>query len=54
VEDAAAPFDHPDGDIILRASDSVDFRVFKLFLSFASPFFRQLFSLPQLPVLDRV
>ncbi|KAG8212948.1 hypothetical protein J3R82DRAFT_11312 [Butyriboletus roseoflavus] len=44
---AAAPFDHPKADIILRSSDNVDFRVFKLFLSLASPFFETLFDIPQ-------
>ncbi|KAH0836774.1 hypothetical protein J3R83DRAFT_8523 [Lanmaoa asiatica] len=44
---AAAPFDHAEGDIILRSSDNIDFRVFKLFLSLASPFFKTLFDIPQ-------
>ena len=44
---AAAPFDHAKADIILRSSDHVDFRVFKLFLSLASPFFETLFDIPQ-------
>ena len=44
---AAAPFDHAKADIILRSSDNVDFRVFKLFLSLASPFFETLFDIPQ-------
>ena len=44
---AATPFDHPKGDIILRSSDNIDFRVFKLFLSLASPFFETLFDIPQ-------
>ncbi|KAG9313123.1 hypothetical protein JVU11DRAFT_6573 [Chiua virens] len=44
---AAAPFDHAKADIILRSSDNVDFRIFKLFLSLASPFFETLFDLPQ-------
>lgn len=47
VTDAGAPFDHAAADVILRSSDNVDFRVFKLFLSFGSPFFEDLFSLPQ-------
>ncbi|KAF7965576.1 hypothetical protein HWV62_42842 [Athelia sp. TMB] len=47
VTDASAPFDHAGADVILRSSDNVDFRVFKLFLSFGSPFFEDLFSLPQ-------
>ena len=44
---AEAPFDHAKADIILRSSDGVDFRVFKLFLSLASPFFETLFDIPQ-------
>ena len=44
---AAAPFDHAKADIILRSSDNVDFRVFKLFLSLASPFFETFFDVPQ-------
>ncbi|KAG5654172.1 hypothetical protein H0H81_006554 [Sphagnurus paluster] len=43
------PFDNPAADIILRSSDKipVDFRVFKLLLSLASPFFAAAFTLPQ-------
>lgn len=44
---ASSPFDHAKADIILRSSDGVDFRVFKLFLSLASPFFETMFALPQ-------
>ncbi|KAF8553553.1 hypothetical protein OG21DRAFT_1497601 [Imleria badia] len=44
---ATAPFDHAQADIILRSSDNIDFRVFKLFLSLASPFFETLFNIPQ-------
>ena len=44
---AAAPFDHPKADVILRSSNNVDFRVFKLFLSLASPVFEALFDIPQ-------
>ncbi|KAI6122617.1 hypothetical protein EDD16DRAFT_745064 [Pisolithus croceorrhizus] len=44
---APSPFDHVKADIILRSSDDVDFCVFKLFLSLASPFFETLFDLPQ-------
>ncbi|KDQ50974.1 hypothetical protein JAAARDRAFT_199521 [Jaapia argillacea MUCL 33604] len=52
-----APFDHPKADIILRSSDGVDFRMFKLLLSLSSPFFDSMFELPQpcedvLPLLD--
>ena len=44
---AAAPFDHVKADIILRSSDNINFYVFKLFLSLASPFFETLFEIPQ-------
>ncbi|KAF8553554.1 hypothetical protein OG21DRAFT_1211561 [Imleria badia] len=44
---AVAPFDHAKADIILRSSDNIDFRVFKLFLSLSSPFFETLFNIPQ-------
>lgn len=46
---APEPFDHPDADVILRSSDKepVDFRVFRLLLSLASPFFAVIFTLPQ-------
>ncbi|KAF9224056.1 hypothetical protein BS17DRAFT_780401 [Gyrodon lividus] len=46
---AASPFDHAKADIILRSFDNIDFRVFKLFLSLASPFFEALFDIPQPP-----
>ncbi|KAJ8590982.1 hypothetical protein M405DRAFT_880759 [Rhizopogon salebrosus TDB-379] len=44
---ASSPFDHPKADIILRSSDGIDFRVFKLLLALASPFFETMFELPQ-------
>lgn len=44
---ASPPFDHAKADVILRSSDGIDFRVFKLFLSLASQFFETLFGLPQ-------
>ncbi|KAI9464709.1 hypothetical protein HD554DRAFT_2280652 [Boletus coccyginus] len=44
---AARPFDHAKADIILRSSDNINFRVFKLFLSLASPFFETLFDVPR-------
>jgi len=48
---APAPFNHPEADVVLRSSDKepVDFRVFKLFLSLSSPFFSDIFTLPQPP-----
>ena len=45
-------FNWPDGDVILRTthgSDSRDFRVHKVFLSFASPVFKDMFGIPQPP-----
>jgi hypothetical protein len=45
---ANAPFDKANADLILRSSDNVDFHVFKFFLSFASPFFERMLTLPQL------
>jgi len=49
VEDSSSPFSFsfPDGDIILRSADGVDFRVHTALLSLASPFFRDMFNLPQ-------
>lgn len=47
ITTAGSPFDDPRADVILRTCDNVDFRVFKLFLSFASPFFNDMFALPQ-------
>ena len=46
---APAPFDHPESDVILRSSDNepVDFRMFKVLLSLSSPFFSEIFTLPQ-------
>ncbi|KAF8839015.1 hypothetical protein BDN67DRAFT_820861 [Paxillus ammoniavirescens] len=44
---AASPFNHAKADVILRSSDNIDFRVFKLFLSLGSPFFETLFDIPQ-------
>ena len=41
------PFDVPDANLIVRSSDFVDFRVHKPVLAMASPFFKDLLSLPQ-------
>ena len=41
------PLDVPDANLILRSSDLVNFRVHKPVLAMASPFFRDLLSLPQ-------
>ncbi|KAI6164551.1 hypothetical protein EDD17DRAFT_1561129 [Pisolithus thermaeus] len=38
--------------VILRTVDNVDFRFYKLLLSLASPFFANMFALPQPPPLD--
>ena len=44
---AKSPFHHPDGDIIIRSSDGIHFRMMKLLLSLASPIFKDMFSLPR-------
>ncbi|TFK48581.1 hypothetical protein OE88DRAFT_544071 [Heliocybe sulcata] len=43
---AAAPFDKPNADVILRSRDHVDFHVHKAILSIASSFFETMFTLP--------
>ncbi|KAK7013010.1 hypothetical protein R3P38DRAFT_3008008 [Favolaschia claudopus] len=43
----SAPFDDATADTILRSSDGVDFHVYRIILSCASPFFKDMFSLPQ-------
>jgi hypothetical protein len=40
-------FDDPGADVILRSSDNIDFRFFRLLLSRASPVFADMFKLPQ-------
>jgi len=42
-------FDVQKADIILRSADNVDFKMFRSLLSFASPFFDGMFSLPSPP-----
>ena len=44
---AKAPFDNPEGDIILQSADGVNFHVFKLILSLVSDVFKSMFTLPQ-------
>ena len=44
---ASSPFNDADADVILRSSDNVYFKVFKLLLSMGSPLFKDMFSLPQ-------
>ncbi|KAF7974706.1 hypothetical protein HWV62_11493 [Athelia sp. TMB] len=46
---ASSPFNDADADVILRSSDNVYFKVFKLLLSMGSPLFKDMFSLPQPP-----
>ncbi|KAJ6632316.1 hypothetical protein B0H10DRAFT_11862 [Mycena sp. CBHHK59/15] len=41
------PFDDLGADVILRSSDGVDFHVYRVVLSLASPVFRDMFKLPQ-------
>ncbi|KAG9313116.1 hypothetical protein JVU11DRAFT_6566 [Chiua virens] len=50
--DAPAPFNRANADVILRTSDHVDYRFYKLLLSLASPFFANMFGLPQPGPLD--
>ncbi|EIN03879.1 hypothetical protein PUNSTDRAFT_19366, partial [Punctularia strigosozonata HHB-11173 SS5] len=52
IRPAHHPFDDVNADVILRSSDNVDFRVHKLILSLSSPFFRDMFTLPQAPLAD--
>jgi BTB/POZ domain len=42
---ASTPFDDARADIVLRSSDGVYFRVFKIILSLASPIFTDMFSI---------
>ncbi|KAA1470176.1 hypothetical protein DENSPDRAFT_879512 [Dentipellis sp. KUC8613] len=49
VKDFGAPFDDSDADVVLRSSDGADFRVYRVILVKASPFFRDMFSMPQPP-----
>ncbi|KAJ8489245.1 hypothetical protein ONZ45_g13651 [Pleurotus djamor] len=42
-----SPLNRQDADMILRSSDGVEFRVHKVILSIASPFFNDMFSMPQ-------
>ena len=48
ITNARAPFDSlADADVILCSSDEVDFRVFKMFIAFVSPVFKDILTLPQ-------
>lgn len=42
-------FNDPKVEVILRSSDNVDFRTFKVLLSLASPAFEDMSNLPQSP-----
>ncbi|KAJ6527289.1 hypothetical protein B0H10DRAFT_1900844 [Mycena sp. CBHHK59/15] len=42
-----SPFDDAGADTILRSSDGFDFLVYRAVLSLASPFFKDMFSIPQ-------
>ncbi|EIM86434.1 uncharacterized protein STEHIDRAFT_156748 [Stereum hirsutum FP-91666 SS1] len=44
-----ALFEDPSADVILRTSDGVDLRVYKLILSLSSPVFQTMLTLPQPP-----
>ncbi|CCL99814.1 uncharacterized protein FIBRA_01838 [Fibroporia radiculosa] len=44
---AAFPFDRDDADVVLRSSDDVDFHVHKVILCLSSPFFDDMFGMPQ-------
>ncbi|KAI0272562.1 hypothetical protein BC834DRAFT_353169 [Gloeopeniophorella convolvens] len=46
VKEFGPPFDDADADIILRSTDHVDFRVYRVILSKASPVFRDMFTFP--------
>uniref|UniRef100_A0A0W0FQT4 BTB domain-containing protein n=1 Tax=Moniliophthora roreri TaxID=221103 RepID=A0A0W0FQT4_MONRR len=43
------PFNDPKADIVLRTTDNAEFRVYRSILSLSSPFFMDMFSLPQPP-----
>ncbi|TCD62787.1 hypothetical protein EIP91_006405 [Steccherinum ochraceum] len=47
VQKASAPFDDVGADTVLRTSDGVDFYIYRIVLSLASPFFKSMFSLTQ-------
>ncbi|KAH7913940.1 hypothetical protein BJ138DRAFT_1144800 [Hygrophoropsis aurantiaca] len=49
VAHAGPSIDAADADIILRSSDGANFRTYKFILSFVSPVFRTMLSLPQPP-----
>ena len=46
ARDFGPPFDDADADTILRSTDDLDFRVYRVILSKASPVFRDMFTFP--------
>ncbi|KAL5501397.1 hypothetical protein ACEPAH_8657 [Sanghuangporus vaninii] len=52
IEPASPPFDGRRYDVILQSVDQVNFHVLKSVLELASPFFADMFSLPQPPAED--
>ncbi|KAI0373964.1 hypothetical protein BV20DRAFT_1033407 [Pilatotrama ljubarskyi] len=46
-------FNRADADVIFRSCDGADFRLHKLILSIASPFFAEMFTLPSAPDADQ-
>ncbi|KAL5524711.1 hypothetical protein ACEPAF_9856 [Sanghuangporus sanghuang] len=52
IEPASPPFDGTRFDVILKSVDHVNFHVLKSVLELASPFFADMFSLPQPPAED--
>ncbi|PCH36295.1 hypothetical protein WOLCODRAFT_108515 [Wolfiporia cocos MD-104 SS10] len=50
---APSPFDRTDADVVIRTCDNTDFRVHRIILSLASPFFQSMFSLPQPAAADK-
>ncbi|KAF8645041.1 hypothetical protein AX16_008102 [Volvariella volvacea WC 439] len=47
MRQAPPPFNRHDSDLVLRTADNVEFLVHKHFLSYNSPFFRDMFTLEQ-------
>jgi BTB/POZ domain len=49
ARDFGPPFDDADADTILRSIDNLDFRVYRVILSKASPVFKDMFTFPHPP-----
>ncbi|KAH9917997.1 uncharacterized protein B0H18DRAFT_1032691 [Fomitopsis serialis] len=49
---ASPPFDDPQADVIIRTSDHVEFRIFRLILKMASTVFADILALPVAPDAD--